>query len=96
MALVSWTTPSLRRNNWETRRDAKVVKYGPPFSLSRFLRIFGEADSKIELQLPKQLVPQLDSGTRVFPAELLRTVADETHAIRQPLRGIRSRPELLF
>src|SRR5439155_22717055 len=23
--------------------EAKVVKYGPPFSLSRFLRIFGEA-----------------------------------------------------
>jgi protease-4 len=46
--------------------DAKVVKYGPPFSLSRFLRIFGEADSKIELQLPKQLVPQLESGRAYF------------------------------
>src|SRR5438067_3377644 len=32
--------------------DAKVVKYGPPFSLGRFLRIFGGSDSKIELQLP--------------------------------------------
>src|ERR1700716_1997134 len=42
--------------------DAKVVKYGPPFSLSRFFRIFGEADSKIELTLPKQLIPQLESG----------------------------------
>ena len=46
--------------------DARVVKYGPPFSLSRFLRIFGEADSKIELQLPKQLVPQLETGRAYF------------------------------
>jgi protease IV len=46
--------------------DARVVKYGPPFSLSRFLRIFGEYDSKIELQLPKQLVPQLESGRAYF------------------------------
>ena len=42
--------------------DANVVKYGPQFSLSRFLRVFGESDSKIELQLPKQLLPQLESG----------------------------------
>src|SRR5712691_12191928 len=46
--------------------DAKVVKYGPPFSLSRFFRIFGESQSKIELQLPKQLVPQLESGRAYF------------------------------
>jgi protease IV len=46
--------------------DAKVVKYGPPFSLSRFFRIFGETDSKIELTLPKQLVPQLESGRAYF------------------------------
>ena len=46
--------------------DAKVVKYGPPFSLSRFLRIFGESESKIELQLPKQLVPQLETGRAYF------------------------------
>ena len=46
--------------------DAKVVKYGPPFSLSRFLRIFGETDSKIELTLPKQLIPQLESGRAYF------------------------------
>jgi protease-4 len=45
---------------------AKIVKYGPPFSLSRFLRIFGEADSKIELQLPKQFIPQLESGRAYF------------------------------
>jgi protease-4 len=42
---------------------ATVVKYGPPFSLSRFFRAFGEAtDSKIKLELPKQFVPQLESG----------------------------------
>ena len=46
--------------------EAKVVKYGPPFSLSRFLRIFGQTDSKIELQLPKQLVPQLETGRAYF------------------------------
>ena len=46
--------------------EAKVVKYGPPFSLSRFFKIFGEADSKIELTLPKQLVPQLESGRAYF------------------------------
>ena len=46
--------------------DAKVVKYGPPFSLSRFFRVFGESDSKIELQLPKQLVPQLETGRAYF------------------------------
>src|SRR5437764_10102170 len=46
--------------------DAKVVKYGPPFSLARFLRVFGESDSKIELQLPKQFVPQLESGRAYF------------------------------
>jgi protease-4 len=43
-------------------REAKIVKYGPPFSLSRFFRLFGQADSKIELQLPKQLIPQLETG----------------------------------
>jgi protease-4 len=46
--------------------DARVVKYGPPFSLARFLRIFGGSDSKIELELPKQLVPQLESGRAYF------------------------------
>lgn len=47
--------------------DATVVKYGPPFSLSRLFRVFGEAgNSKIELQLPKQLVPQLESGRAYF------------------------------
>jgi protease IV len=47
--------------------EASVVKYGPPFSLSRFFRAFGEAgESKIKLELPKQLVPQLESGHAYF------------------------------
>ena len=45
---------------------AKIVRYGPPFSLSRFFRAFGQADAKLELQLPKQLVPQLESGRAYF------------------------------
>ena len=47
--------------------DATVVKYGPPFSLSRFFRAFGEMTrTKIALELPKQLVPQLESGRAYF------------------------------
>src|SRR6202045_2757981 len=47
--------------------QATVGKYGPPFSLARFFRAFGQTgDSKIELQLPKQLVPQLESGRAYF------------------------------
>jgi protease-4 len=47
--------------------DATVVKYGPPFSLFRFFRAFGQiGDSKIELELPKQLVPKLESGRAYF------------------------------
>src|SRR5947207_10947282 len=41
---------------------ATIVKYGPPFTLSRFLRAFGSANNnKIELTLPSQLVPQLET-----------------------------------
>ena len=48
-------------------RDATVVKYGPPFAFSRFFRALGKGgDTKIELTLPKQLVPQLDSGRAYF------------------------------
>lgn len=44
-------------------QGAAVVKYGPPFSLSRFFRAFGQSgDAKLTLELPKQLVPQLESG----------------------------------
>jgi protease-4 len=47
--------------------EATVIKYGPPFSWSRLFRAFGQTgQSKIELQLPKQLVPQLESGRAYF------------------------------
>ena len=47
--------------------DATVVKYGPPFALSRFFRALGESrSSKIELTLPHQLMPQLESGRAYF------------------------------
>jgi len=48
--------------------EATVVKYGPPFNLARIFRAFGEfkGDSKIELQLPKELVPRLESGRAYF------------------------------
>lgn len=46
---------------------ARVVKYGPPFSLGRFFRAFSKADdTKIQLELPKQLVPQLEGGHAYF------------------------------
>ena len=46
---------------------ATIVKYGPPFSFGRFLRAFGsERSSRIELTLPKQLVPQLETGRAYF------------------------------
>ena len=48
-------------------QDAMVVKYGPPFALSRFFRALGESrSSKIELTLPHQLMPQLESGRAYF------------------------------
>ena len=47
--------------------EATVVKYGPPFSLSRFFRAFGETEkTKLSLELPKQLLPQLESGRAYF------------------------------
>src|SRR6266404_1959048 len=46
--------------------DAKIVKYAAPFSLGRLFRAFGQTDSKIELQLPRQLIPQLESGRAYF------------------------------
>lgn len=46
---------------------ATVVKYGPPFSLSHFFRAFGETGKgKLSLELPKQLLPQLESGHAYF------------------------------
>jgi protease-4 len=47
--------------------NAAIVKYGPPFVLSRFLRALGKSsDSKLELTLPSQLVPKLESGRAYF------------------------------
>jgi protease-4 len=47
--------------------QATVVKYGPPFTFSRFFRALGSTDnSKIELTLPKQLMPQLETGRAYF------------------------------
>ena len=45
---------------------ATIVKYGPPFSFGRLFRAFGSADNKIELTLPKQLMPQLETGRAYF------------------------------
>lgn len=47
--------------------DAKVVKYSPPFNLGRFFRLLTKGgDTKIELSLPGQLTPQLQSGRAYF------------------------------
>jgi protease-4 len=47
--------------------DAAIVKYGPPFTISRFFRALGQAsNAKIELSLPKQFMPQLESGRAYF------------------------------
>ncbi len=47
--------------------DATIVKYGPPFTIGRFFRALGKAgDSKIEVTLPKQFMPQLESGRAYF------------------------------
>jgi protease-4 len=45
---------------------ATVVKYGPPFTLGRFFRALGTSNNKIELTLPSQLVPQLETGRAYF------------------------------
>ncbi len=48
-------------------RGATIVKYGPPFTLGRFFRALGTGgDTKIELSLPKQLMPQLETGRAYF------------------------------
>ena len=59
--------PSQKRKNWDCAADATVVKYGPPFAFSRLFRALGQtAGSRIELTLPKQLMPQLESGRAYF------------------------------
>jgi protease-4 len=47
--------------------DAKVVKYGPPFTLGRFFRLLTEnSRTKIELQLPGEVSPKLESGRAYY------------------------------
>src|SRR5947208_8393782 len=47
--------------------EATVVKYAAPFSLGRFFRALGETNqSKRQIELPKQLLPQLESGRAYF------------------------------
>lgn len=47
--------------------SAAIVKYGAPFSFGRIFRALGESSpSKIEVTLPKQLPPQLESGHAYF------------------------------
>ena len=48
-------------------RDASIVRYGPPITLGRFFRAFTEArQPKLEITLPKQLMPQLETGRAYF------------------------------
>jgi protease-4 len=47
--------------------NAKVVKYGPPFSLGRVFRMLTKSgDAKIEVSLPGAFTPQLQSGRAYF------------------------------
>ena len=67
MASARSKTLLRRRRNSVTRPRRKIVKYGPPFSLGRVLRMLTKSgDTKIELTLPGQLTPQLQSGRAYF------------------------------
>jgi protease-4 len=47
--------------------EATVVRYSAPFAFGRIFRALGEsARSKIEISLPKELMPQLESGRAYF------------------------------
>lgn len=47
--------------------DATVVRYSAPFGFNRLFEALGQsARSKIELTLPKELMPQLESGRAYF------------------------------
>jgi protease-4 len=45
--------------------DAHVVRYAAPFSFGRFFRALGET-GKLQIELPRQLVPQLESGRAYY------------------------------
>ena len=48
-------------------RDATVVRYAAPFGFGRLFRTLGESrGSKVEISLPKQLMPQLETGRAYF------------------------------
>ena len=48
--------------------NAAIVKYDPPNNLGRFFRALGETagSKKVEITLPKQLMPQLETGRAYF------------------------------
>jgi protease-4 len=47
--------------------NARLVKYRPPFSLGRVFRMLVKSgDTRIELKLPGQLTPELESGRAYF------------------------------
>ncbi|MDQ6622336.1 MAG: signal peptide peptidase SppA [Verrucomicrobiota bacterium] len=47
--------------------DAAIVRYGPPFTFGRFFRALSKAgDTKLEVKLPGQLMPQLEFGRAYF------------------------------
>jgi protease IV len=47
--------------------DATIVKYKAPFALGRLFQVLGQPESnKIELTLPKHLLPQLEPGRAYF------------------------------
>lgn len=45
--------------------NAHIVRYAAPFSLSRFFRAFSES-GRLQLELPKQLMPQLETGRAYY------------------------------
>jgi hypothetical protein len=68
--LLAQVFPRLNRNSRVVigaGDDCAVVKYAAPFSLGRFFRALGETNqSKLQIELPKQFLPQLESGRAYF------------------------------
>ena len=46
--------------------DAAVVKYSAPFAFGRFFRALGQSQGKIQVELPRQLTSQLETGRAYF------------------------------
>src|SRR5438128_4330510 len=56
-----------KAKNWAGAPEAAVVRYAAPFSLGRFFRALGETNQlKLQIELPKQFLPQLESGRAYF------------------------------